>query len=309
MSGKSGNRFSGSDTRLPESKVTPTIGAAWRAVRDRFRAAGIETASLDARLLAEAAFGIDATRLAISENDPAASGARETLDGFAARRLAREPVARILGEKAFYGLDFALSDETLVPRPETELLVDLALDALADIAAPRILDLGTGTGCIVIAILANLTAAMGVATDLSPDALDTARVNAARHGAIGRLDFRHGDWFAALGSGERFDLIVSNPPYIASADIAGLDIEVKRHDPLAALDGGDDGLAPYRVLAAESARHLAPGGRLLVEHGTGQSAVISGLFERHGFVEIASHDDLAGHDRALQATWPGEKRR
>lgn len=289
--------------------MTQTIGAAWRTVRDRLRVAGIETASLDARLLAEAAFGIDSTKLAISENEPADLGALTRLEGLATRRLAREPVARILGEKAFYGLDFMLSPETLVPRPETELLVDLALEALAGIAAPRILDLGTGTGCIIVSILAHLPSATAVATDLSRDALDTARVNAARHGVAARLDFRQGDWFAALGSGERFDLIVSNPPYILSAEIAGLDLEVREHDPRTALDGGEDGLSPYYVLAAESARHLTPGGRVLVEHGAGQSAAISGLFARHGFAEISCHHDLGGHDRALQATWLGEKPR
>ena len=284
-----------------------TLGAAWRAVRDRLRTAGIETASLDARLLAEAAFGVDAIKLAISENEPAATDALERLDHFAERRLAREPVARILGEKAFYGLDFVLSPETLEPRPETELLVDLALEALKDHSSPRLVDLGTGTGCIVVSILAHLPTASAVASDLSLDALDTARVNAVRHGVAARLDFRHGDWFAALGTGEGFDMIVSNPPYIASAGIAGLDIEVKAHDPRKALDGGADGLSPYRVLAAESARYLNAGGRLLVEHGSGQSAAISGLFARHGFVGIDSHHDLGGHDRALMATWPGEK--
>ncbi len=284
--------------------MSPTIGSSWRAARDRFALAGIETASLDARLLAEAAFGCDAVGLAMRENDAADAEAHAHFEGLVARRLAREPVARILGEKAFFGLGFLLSAETLVPRPETELVVELALAALRDKPAPRLLDLGTGTGCIAVALVANLPSASAVATDLSADALATARVNAARHGVAGRIDFRYGDWFSPLGPFERFDVIVSNPPYVPHAEIAGLDLDVRAHDPHLALDGGPDGIDPYRVMARAAQDHLQPGGALIVEHGSGQSQTLMALLARHGFVAPSRHADLAGHDRVVVATRP-----
>jgi release factor glutamine methyltransferase len=265
----------------------------------------MENASLDARLLAQAAFGLDAVRLATAETELAAPEAVQRLTGLTLRRLAREPVARILGEKEFYGLSFALSPQTLVPRPETELVVDLALTALKDRAAPRLLDLGTGTGCIAIAVLANLPRARAVATDLSADALATAKANAERHGVADRIDFRQGDWFAPVAANESFDAIVSNPPYVAHGQIDTLDLDVRMHDPHLALDGGADGFDPYRILARDSSRHLPQDGLVILEHGAGQWDVVATLFARHGFIGRARHTDLAGHDRVLVATWPG----
>jgi release factor glutamine methyltransferase len=285
--------------------LSPTIGAAWRQTRDRLAAAGIDSPSLDARLLAQSVFDLDAVGLAISEKNPADAQALRRLRELTSRRLAREPIARILGEKEFYGLGFALSPDTLVPRPETELVVDLARAALEGRAAPRLLDLGTGTGCIAIAMLANLPRASAVATDLSPDALATARANAARHEVGDRVDFRQGDWFAPVAADETYDVIVSNPPYIAHTEIDTLDPEVRQHDPHLALDGGEDGLVPYHVLARQSGRHLCRGGKLIVEHGAGQKAALLTLFARHGFVELAGYADFGGHDRVLVATWRG----
>lgn len=291
---------------MTKDDAPETIGGAWRRARDRLRAAGIESASLDARLLAQLAFGMSAVQLASSEAAEADTAALQRLTELTMRRLAREPVARILGEKEFYGLGFALSAATLVPRPETELIVDFALSALDNRAAPLFLDLGTGTGCIAIAVLVHLPRARAVAIDLSADALATARTNAERHGVADRMDFRRGDWFEPIAANETFDVIVSNPPYVAHAEIDMLALDVRDHDPHLALDGGTDGFDPYRVLARESGRHLPKNGLLIVEHGAGQWDGVAGLLSRHGFVGIIRHDDLAGLDRVLVATWPGE---
>jgi release factor glutamine methyltransferase len=288
--------------------VTITLGSAWRQVRDQFAAAGIETASLDARLLAQRAFRLDAVELATRENDAAGKTGLERLDALVARRLAREPIARILGEKEFFGLSFTLSPATLVPRPETELVVELALDVLKDCTAPRFLDLGTGTGCIAIALLAHLPNTRAVAVDRSGDALDTARANAERHGVAERVAFRQGSWLDAVAKDEIFDAIVANPPYVAHAEIETLDLDVRDYDPHLALKGGDDGLEAFRVLARDTGQHLKPGGTVVVEHGTGQGNAVKSLFVRHGFVGVTGYKDLSDHDRALAALWPGESK-
>lgn len=218
-----------------------------------------------------------------------------------ARRLAGEPVARILGEKEFYGLPFRLNAATLVPRPDTELLVDEALRWLASRPRAQILDLGTGTGAIPVAILANAPGIRGLATDLSPDALDAARGNAERNGVGDRLAFRQGSWFEPIQEGERFDLILSNPPYIESAVIEGLAPEVRDFDPRLALDGGPDGLGPYRIIAVEAGKHLHSGGSLMVEIGSGQGAAVAGLMEKQGFSGVRVEKDLGGLDRVVIA--------
>jgi release factor glutamine methyltransferase len=217
----------------------------------------------------------------------------------ALRRLRGEPVARILGRKEFYGLSFVLNEATLIPRPETELLVDLALLALKPIAHPDLLDLGTGTGCIAISVLANNAAAEAVATDLSPEALVAARANALAADVAERLTFAQGSWFVPLGKrGRRFDLIVSNPPYIESRAIDGLEIDVRRYDPRLALDGGPDGLDPYREIAAEALHWLKPKGALMVEIGSTQGESVPKVLEEAGFSRVTVEKDLAGLDRA-----------
>lgn len=219
----------------------------------------------------------------------------------AARRLRGEPVTRILGEKEFYGRPFTLGAATLVPRPETEMLVSRGLELLEGRHHKRVLDLGTGTGCIVISILAESPSAQGVAVDLSPEALVTAQHNADRHGAGKRLSLRQGSWFEPLQPGERFDLIVSNPPYIASDEIETLAREVKDHDPRLALDGGPDGLEPYRVIIAGAARWLKPDGAVLVEIGSTQAEAVATLFAEAEFHDVRVHQDLAGLDRVVEA--------
>jgi release factor glutamine methyltransferase len=214
------------------------------------------------------------------------------------RRMTGESVARIIGEREFYGLVFGLNAATLEPRPDTELLVDLALTKLP--ARGRVLDLGTGTGCIPIATLVNRLDATGLATDLSAEALEMAQRNAARHGVEARLALAQGSWFAAVGE-ERFDVITSNPPYIRSDVVETLAPEVRDFDPRLALDGGPDGLAPYRILAEHSLRHLAAGGSVLVEIGFDQGEAVSALFREAGFGAVTVHTDLGGLDRVVSA--------
>ncbi|WP_280176987.1 peptide chain release factor N(5)-glutamine methyltransferase [Youhaiella tibetensis] len=277
------------------------MGAAWRAVRDRFRAANLDTPELDARLLALEAFGLDSLALLGAEQQPAPPAALERLESLALRRLTGEPVARILGEKEFYGLPFRLNAATLVPRPDTELLVDLALQWLAGHPSARLLDLGTGSGAIPVAILANNPTVLAVATDLAPLALEAAAANARDNSVSGRLELRQGSWFDPIGPDERFDLIVSNPPYIESATIAGLAPDVRDFDPLLALDGGPDGLGPYRVIAESAGRHLRAPGALMVEIGSGQGQAVVELFEAKGFSKVRIEKDLAGLDRVVIA--------
>jgi release factor glutamine methyltransferase len=221
---------------------------------------------------------------------------------FARRRLAGEPVARILGEKEFWGLPLQLSSATLVPRPDTETVVELALELMRAGGkldrALRIADLGTGSGAILLALLSELPAAQGFGTDISQAALQTAGANAARAGLSDRATFLACDYASGLiGS---FDLIVSNPPYIRTADIDGLAAEVRNHDPPAALDGGADGLNAYRALIPQAAPLLAPGAVLVVEAGEGQSAQIQTLMTAAGLMALnAPRADLAGIPRAV----------
>jgi release factor glutamine methyltransferase len=279
--------------------VTATIGSAWRAIRDRFRVAGIGTPEIDARFLAEAALGLSRADLVRMEDQPIVGAALARLDDFAGRRLAGEPVARIIGEKQFYGLDFALNGATLVPRPETELLVSLGLEVMSGRPSPTFLDLGTGSGCIAIAILAALPEAEAVGVDLSVEALSAARANAVRHRVADRLSLAAGSWFDPIAAGERFDLIVSNPPYIETDVIPTLQPEVRAFDPNLALDGGKDGLDAYRVIFSGAPGHLAPGGALVLELGAGQAEAVEGLARASGFLTMRREKDLAGLDRAL----------
>jgi release factor glutamine methyltransferase len=298
---------------------------------------GFATAALDAKLLTQHALGLGALDLATRENEPMDEVSAAEIAELVRRRMTGESVARIIGEREFYGLAFTLNAATLEPRPETELLVDMALGALP--AGGRLLDLGTGTGCIPIVVLANQPDATAVAVDLSAEALVAARGNAERHGVAERLALRRGDWFGALsndplpdpplkgegghalnqgfslpsplrggieggGRGDLrdvFHLIVSNPPYITSGVVDTLAPEVRDFDPRLALDGGPDGLAPYRIIAAQAATWLEPNGRVLVEIGYDQGAAVSALFLEAGFDDVEVHRDLNGLDRVVSA--------
>lgn len=277
-----------------------SIGEAWRGVRDLFRRGGIDTPELDARMLAEKAFDLDRLSLVNREREPAPPEALSILQQMAERRLRGEPVVRIFGEKEFYGLSFTLGQFTLVPRPETEMLVVRGLELLAGRTNKQILDLGTGTGCIIISLLVESPSASGVAVDLSPEALVTAQHNADRHHVEKRLDLRRGSWFGPLNAGEQFDLIVSNPPYIATDEIAGLMREVRDHDPVLALDGGADGLEAYRAILGGAAKWLKPDGAVLLEIGASQAVPVTALAIRAGFRNVRVHKDLAGLDRVVE---------
>jgi release factor glutamine methyltransferase len=282
------------------SLVGQTIANARRTLTAGFRAASIDTAELDARALMCAALGLDLTGLIASAARGLTVAEIERLEDFAGRRLAGEPVARITGTKEFWGLPLKLSADTLVPRPDTETVVALGLDILraTTISRPRIVDLGTGSGAILLALLSELPNALGVGTDISQYALRTARKNAAALGLAGRAGFVACDYGAALSGS--FDLIVSNPPYVRSSDIAGLAREVREHDPHRALDGGEDGLGAYRRLIPEATRLLGMGGALVVEAGYGQSGQIQALMRAEGLTLSRSPKiDLAGIPRAI----------
>ena len=278
------------------------IGLAWRQVRDRFRAAGLDTPELDARLLAQGAFGLDPMALVRKERDAAPDTQLTLLDQFAQRRLAGEPVSRIIGRREFWGLDFELNAATLDPRPETEMLVAEAAAFLELKPGSRFIDMGTGSGAIAISILTAVPKARGFATDLSQEALDVAARNAERHDVTARLQFRQGAWWSAVGSSEMFDVIVSNPPYIATDAILGLAPEVRVFDPKLALDGGWDGLEAYRAIAAQAARRLKPGGIVLLEIGYNQGPLLDKLLGRAGLGRVEILKDLAGLDRVAIAS-------
>lgn len=279
-----------------------TIEAARRALTARFRANKIDSAELDARILVGAVLGLDLTGMIASANRTLTSGESKRLDDLARRRLAGEPVARLLGQKEFWGLPLKLSTATLVPRPDTETVVELALEILRARPHPeqpwRIADIGTGSGAILLALLSELPDAYGLGTDISVAALRTARTNAIYLELACRAAFVACDYAAALSG--PFDLIVSNPPYIRSAEIAGLPTEVRDHDPHRALDGGVDGLDAYRALIPQAARLLAPGGALVVEAGRGQSGDVQDLMTSAGLtLKGPAKADLAGIHRAV----------
>lgn len=276
------------------------IAQARRALADLFRAEQIESADADARLLLAHALAADHAALAANPDRILTVEQARLLTTYVLRRLRHEPVARIVRQKEFWGLTFGLSATTLVPRPETETLVESALGGFhaRRNEALRIADLGTGSGALVLALLKELPNAFGIGTDMSLGALETARENAQRLKLEPRAAFVRCDLGSALAGG--FDLVVSNPPYIASAEIAGLDREVRDYDPRLALDGGADGLDAYRAIAADAPRLLAANARLIVELGAGQLDVVSGVMSEQGLTPAEpAGTDLFGHPRAL----------
>lgn len=271
----------------------------------------MENAALDAKLLVGWVLQLSSLELATRERELASPEALSRVASVMERRLAGEPVGRIIGEREFYGLNFRLNRATLEPRADTELLVDLALQLLPPKGS--LLDLGTGTGCIPIAVLHSRPDGTGTAIDLSAEAQEAARGNAQRHGVAERLELLQGSWFEPLGaSGQsraKFDLVVSNPPYIETAQLPRLAREVREHDPMLALDGGHDGLAPYPILAAGAREWLQPGGNLLLEIGSAQGEAVTEILRCAGYVEVAVHKDLAGLDRVVSGHHLGDKAR
>ncbi|WP_369719849.1 peptide chain release factor N(5)-glutamine methyltransferase [Bradyrhizobium sp. LLZ17] len=289
---------------LADSGSGSSIESARRALAARLQSAGIEEAALDARLLVGAALGLDLTAMVMQAGRRLTPEEVVRVEGYAERRLAHEPVARIVGAREFWGLPFRLSEATLVPRPDTETVVELALELFRELTIsgrrPRIADIGTGSGAILLALLHEIPDAFGVGTDLSLSALDTARGNAAALGLADRAAFVACSYATALSG--PFDLIVSNPPYIPSAEIPKLSIEVRAHDPHLALDGGNDGYDAYRALMPQAAERLAPGGALIVEAGQGQARNIETLMAAAALVvDRPPKADLAGIPRAVSA--------
>jgi release factor glutamine methyltransferase len=280
-----------------------SVDRARRALAAQLRSARLDEAELDARILLGAVLGLDLTGLIAQAARLLTEAEASRLAQHAQRRIAGEPVARLLGTREFWGMPFRLSEATLVPRPDTETVVELALEIFRERKTshpPRIADIGTGSGAILLALLHEIPDAFGVGTDLSLSALDTARGNAAALGLADRAAFVACSYAAALSG--PFDLIVSNPPYIPSAEIPKLSVEVREHDPHLALDGGNDGYDAYRALIPQAAERLAPGGALIVEAGHGQAQNIETLMRAAALsVERPPKADLGGVLRAVSA--------
>jgi len=286
----------------------PTIGHLVKEAARQLAAAGIEAPLREARLLLGHAADLPpATIMAWPERSVPAAAVRRFED-FLKRRTAHEPVSRLLGRREFWSLDFQVTAETLDPRPDTETLIEAVLAQLPDRTAPyRLLDLGTGTGCILAALLSELPGASGLGIDRSPAAARIAAANTRRLGFSDRAAFLVGDWAKAIDG--RFDIIVSNPPYIATAEIDGLAPEVNQHDPHLALDGGADGLDAYRSLAPVVARLLSPGGIAAVEIGQGQADGVARLFVEADLGMVERRRDLSGIERVVLAWRADEKTR
>ena len=291
---------------MPQGTHEATLGDWLSTAAGRFQAAGIDSARLDARLLASFVLGWDQARVLAYPEQVLGGGEWSLLQSLLARRAKREPLAVIIGKCEFWGLDFAVTVDTLVPRPESETLIEAALAVTGGQEGGRdadlsILDLGTGSGCLLLALLSERPNARGLGVDLSASALKVAAGNAAALGLEGRAEFRQSDWDHGLdGTLGRFDLILANPPYVADDEFAALEPEVSRFEPRLALSGGPDGLTSYRSLAHQIGPLLAPGGGAFFETGTAQAGAVSALFDDHGLAVVCVHDDLCGRPRVVE---------
>ncbi|MGH6910799.1 MAG: peptide chain release factor N(5)-glutamine methyltransferase [Phenylobacterium sp.] len=281
--------------------MTLTLLKAWQSAKQRLEAAGLAGPVIDARLLVEAA--ADATRADIVADPHRAltPDQETTLADYLARREKREPVSHILGRKGFWKIMLNVTPDVLTPRPDTETVVEYVLRDFPEHAAWSILDLGIGSGAIILSILAERPAARGLGIDVSSEAIAVARDNAANLGLSGRLALLRGDWTEGLAEAS-FDLVVSNPPYIATDVIETLEPEVRDHEPRIALEGGPDGLMHYRRLAPEIMRVLKPGGRFAVEIGYDQKEAVEALFREAGAAGVTTALDLANRDRVVAGT-------
>lgn len=276
-----------------------SVGAFLCQAGQALRAAAIEAPRLEARRLLAHAMACREEDLLRDPRRPMPAEARAAFAALLRRRLAHEPMAHILGRQGFWTLDLEVSSATLIPRADSEALIEAALAAFPDRGAiRRVLDLGTGTGALLLAVLAEVPGAWGVGVDLAPEAVRLAARNAAASGLAHRACFVACDWDAALLG--TFDLVLSNPPYIESGAIAGLMTEVARHEPRRALDGGPDGLAAYRRIVARLPALLAPGGRAVLELGTGQRAAVEAIAAGAGLEAMGATRDLGGVERALR---------
>ncbi|MHB8528159.1 MAG: peptide chain release factor N(5)-glutamine methyltransferase [Caulobacteraceae bacterium] len=278
--------------------MAETLVSAWRATKRRLEAAGLEGPVIDARLLVEAAAEASRADIISDPHRPIGPDQERRLEAYVERRLRREPVSQILGRKGFWKIVLGVNDKVLTPRPESETLVETALARFAPGQAFRVLDLGVGSGAVLLALLAERPLADGLGVDISPDALAVARENAATLGLDGRAALSLGDWTAGLASAS-FDLALANPPYIPSGQIESLAPEVRDHEPRLALDGGPEGLCAYRVLAPEMLRVLKSGGIFAVEIDPDQRRQVEALFGDADAQEVRAVNDLAGRARVI----------
>ncbi len=280
---------------------TRSIGALYQELAEELAAAGIEEPRLEARMLLSFAAGIEQSRIIGYPEDEIAANTATQLNSFAQRRKTGEPIAYITGQKEFWSLNFKVTPDTLIPRPDSETLIEAVLGEIPDRSASlRILDLGTGTGCLLLALLSELPNATGLGVDINPRACEIAEENAARIGLTSRVKIKTNDWMTGL-DGE-FDIIISNPPYIIESDIAALDLDVNQFEPHLALSGGPDGLAAYHIIAAQCLQHLPPKGLLAVECGMGQATDIKGIFENNNLKVKNILRDIANVERCILAT-------
>ena len=258
-------------------------------------ATGVANPRTDARILLAHAAGVPRDRLVLSGDQPLTEAFAQAYGRAIERRAARVPVSQITGRREFYGREFIVTPDVLDPRPDTETLIEVALSQPFE----RVLDLGSGSGCILLSLLAERTESAGVGTDISKNALEVAARNAESLTLGSRAAFLYSDWFTAVAG--RFDLIVSNPPYIPEAEIEGLEPEVRDHEPRIALTPGGDGLGAYRAIASGIVAHLNPGGRVLLEIGPSQAEAVTALLTKAGLRHISVHPDLDGRDRVVEA--------
>lgn len=275
-----------------------TIGGILNWTRQYFSDKGVENPRLDAEVLLSRILGLDRVHLYVRFDQPLEHTELAAFREFVKRRAMRFPVAYITGSKEFMGLDFAVNPAVLIPRPDTEILVEGAVDLLRDRERPQILDLGTGSGAIIVSTLTKLPGAQGTAVDISAEALAVAKTNAERHAVADRLIIRQGDLFEPV-SGETYDAILSNPPYIPDGEIAGLEPEVQR-EPHLALAGGTDGLDYYRRIISAGPQHVKPGGFIAVEVGINQAQAVAAIADASGALKIqATLKDYAGIERVV----------
>lgn len=277
--------------------MSETLVSLWTDARRRLEAAGVDSPVIDARLLLEAGAGVGRVDIVTDPRRPVSAAQAAAVEVLLRRREAREPIGHILGHKGFWTLDFTVNADVLSPRPETELLVEVAMETLPKGWPARVLDLGVGSGAILLSVLSERPASTGIGVDASEAALAVARGNAERLKLADRAELRQGDW--ADGIEGQFDLILSNPPYIPSADIDGLAPEVAKWEPRLALDGGPDGLAPYRRIIADLPRLLSPIGAFAFEVGRGQAEAVQALAEAQGLTTSTPRLDLAGIPRVV----------
>ena len=275
-----------------------TLVNAWKTAQTRLKTAGIDSPAIDARLLLEAATGASRADILTDPHREISADQADVLDGWLARREKREPVARILGRKGFWKLLLNLTDAVLVPRPETECIVDMILKRTQPGDTFSLADLGVGSGAILLSVLSERPAAKGVGTDISEEALAVARDNAAGLGLSSRAAFLRTSWGSGIADSS-FDFVASNPPYIRSSVIPTLDPEVKHHDPILALDGGESGLVAYEELAPEIFRLLKPGGTAWLEIGFDQSEAVENLMKSAGFLDVSTYLDLSNLPRVV----------